>query len=724
MDIRRSNRTLFFMMIIIGVIGAIIISNVLFTMVTHKHFRSGVNIKEFKDADISNTQVIKANRGTIYDRNNEVIAQDEDTYTIVAYLDESRKGIRDVDAYVKDIRKTARLLANELGAEEESIYNTLQEAKDSGKYQTELGIIGKNINNAKKEKIESLQLPGIEFTKSVRRNYPNGVFASHLVGYAQYDEKSDQLVGQMGLEATLNDYLTGKDGEIFYQQDVNGLVLPGTSYTKKYAENGNNVYLTLDRNVQLTLQSSLEKTVTQENAKVGWGIVMEVETGRILGYASYPSFDLNNRNNLKDYTDVPANFLYEPGSVMKGITYAAAIDSGVYPYDSYYNSTVFYYGVDASGKIYRSPTPVSGLAPIRDALGKDFGKITFDEGFKVSSNIAICELLTNYMNPEVYREYVKKFGFLREVAIPFVPNSAGSMAWEYASDKLSTGFGQGISINALQMAQAYTAILNDGKMVRPYVVERIVDANSNKIIKQYDTKQVATPIKKETSEYMRKLMAKVVEQGGTGYSYALEDVQVIAKTGTGEIATENGYDGSLYTNSVMLAAPADDPKVMVYYCFQSSNISNYSREPMKELMRTTLVAANITSQENTGDEKTYSDWKQYSMPSLTNHSLSYAQKKLAEMAVNTVVIGNGTSIVKQYPQGNQTIVSNQNIFLLSDGTAITMPDMTNWTKKDITAFWELTGISIQMEGSGRVVSQNVAKGTAIDTNSQISVKME
>ena len=96
-------------------------------------------------------------------------------------------------------------------------------------------------------------------------------------------------------------------------------------------------------------------------------------------------------------------------------------------------STVFYYGVDASGKIYRSPTPVSGLAPIRDALGKDFGKITFDEGFKVSSNIAICELLTNYMNPEVYREYVKKFGFLREVVIPFVPNSAGSMAWEYAS---------------------------------------------------------------------------------------------------------------------------------------------------------------------------------------------------------------------------------------------------------------------------------------------------
>ena len=118
------------------------------------------------------------------------------------------------------------------------------------------------------------------------------------------------------------------------------------------------------RQVQLTLQSSLEKTVTQENAKVGWGIVMEVETGRILGYASYPSFDLNNRNNLKDYTDVPANFLYEPGSVMKGITYAAAIDSGVYPYDSYYNSTVFYYGVDASGKIYRSPTPVLSLIHI------------------------------------------------------------------------------------------------------------------------------------------------------------------------------------------------------------------------------------------------------------------------------------------------------------------------------------------------------------------------
>lgn len=727
MNPRRSNRTLFFIVIIIGIIGAVIISNVLFTMVTQKHLRSGTNVKEFKDADISNTRTVKANRGTIYDRSNEAIAQDEDTYTIIAYLDSSRKDIGDKEAYVKDLRKTARLLATKLNSDEDTIYEILNSAKKKGLYQTELGSIGKNLNNTVKESIEALGLQGLGFTKSVKRNYPNGVFASHLIGYAQYDENKNTLVGQMGLESTLDKYLAGKDGEEVYQKDVNGLQLPGTLYTKEYAKDGNNVYLTLDRNVQLTLQSSLEKTVTQTgNGQRGWGIVMEVETGKILGYASYPSFNLNDRNSLKDYTDVPANFLYEPGSVMKGITYAAAIDSGSYPYDKSFNSGVFYYGVDGNGKIYRSSEPVSGYSPIRDALNKDFGIIPFDKGFTVSSNIGICELLTNYMDPEIYHEYVKKFGFLKSVAIPFVSNEAGSMSWQYASDKLSTGFGQGINVNALQMAQAYSAILNDGKMVRPYVVDRIVDANSNKIIKQYNTKIAGTPISKKTSEYMRKLMRTVVEDlGGTGHSYGLSDVEVIAKTGTGEVAGEHGYDGSLYTSSVMMAAPADNPKVMVYYCFQSSAIINFSRDPMKEVMRAALVAGNVTgNQEDTGGEKTYKDWKEYTMPSLVNHSLSYAQEKLKDTTVSTVVIGNGTSVVKQYPPSGSTIVSNQNIYLLTDGTAITMPDMKGWTKKDVTAFWDLTGISVQMEGSGRVISQDIGVGTTIDKDTKINVKME
>ncbi|MGX8851972.1 penicillin-binding protein [Amedibacillus sp. YH-ame10] len=727
MNPKRSNRTLFFTLIIMGIIGAIVISNVLFTMVTHTHLRSGINIKEYKDSSISNTNVIKAKRGTIYDRSGEVIAQDEDSYTIIAYLDKSRKGIGDKPAYVADVRKTARLLATKLDMSEDDIYQKLSDAKEKGSYQTYLGTKGKNLSTNVKEGIESLELQGISFEKSVKRNYPNGIFASQLIGFAQYSDTDEMLAGVQGLESTLNEYLTGTDGLETYQKDVNGNIIPGTPYTKEYEQDGNNVTLTLDRNVQLTLQSSLQKTV-EKSGKIGWGIVMEVETGKILGYASYPTYDLNTREgSAENGTNVPAMYLYEPGSVMKGITYAAAVDSGVYPYDTNFSSGTFYYNVDGDGKIYRTSANDGPYAAIQDALGKNHGTLSFDKGFTISSNIGICELLSKYMNPEVYKEYVEKFGFVKQVAIPFVNNEAGGMSWTYPSDKLSVGFGQAIQINALQMAQAYTAILNDGKMVRPYVVERITDANSNKIIKQYGTKQVGTPISQKTSEYMRSLMKTVVEDSaGTGQAYRLDDVSVIAKTGTGEVATaEKGYNSGIWTSSVMLAAPYDDPKVMVYYCFQGSDIINFDRSPMKDVMRAALVAANVSSGANASEEKkTYSEWKDYTMPSITNHTLEYAKNKLVDMKVGQIVIGDGTSVVKQYPASNSTIVSNQNVFILTDGAVITMPNMSGWTKKDITAFWELTGISVEMDGSGVVVSQDIAEGKTIDKDSIIKVKME
>ena len=233
-----------------------------------------------------------------------------------------------------------------------------------------------------------------------------------------------------------------------------------------------------------------------------------------------------------------------------------------------------------------------------DALNKNYGTISFDKGFIVSSNIAICELLTKYMDPSIYQDYVlNKFKFNQKVDIPFVENSKGNMNFTYASEKLNTGFGQGISVTALQMAQAYTAILNDGKMVRPYVVERIIDASSGKTIQQYDTKQVGQPISKKSADYVKKLMKQVIDDKmGTGHiRYKMDDVSIVAKTGTGQIANEHGQYGDIYTNSVMAAAPADDPKVMVYYAFESSEYLSYSGDPFKEVMKAALVCLLYTS---------------------------------------------------------------------------------------------------------------------------------
>ena len=722
MNPKRSNRTLVYMLLMIGIIGVVILSNVLFTMVTQKHLRTGTNVKEYKDPDISSSNVLKAKRGTIYDRNGEVIAQDEDTYKLIAYLNKNRKGIGNKPAYVQDITKTARLLAPKLGMDEKDIVDTLTRAQKNNQYQTELGDKGKNLTKEVKESIEALELPGISFEESVKRYYPSSVFASHLIGYAQFDEEKNTMVGKMGLESALNKYLSGKDGLEVYQQDADGNLLPGTKYTKTYATDGNNVVLTLDRNVQQTLQNSLDKSVKKTAGGVrGWGIVMEVETGKILGWASSPSFDLNKRD-MKDYIDLPSGYLYEPGSVMKGITYSAAIDSGKYPYNETFDSGAFHFVEDSKGKIYR--TSNSDLT-IYDALGKNHGTVTFDKGFVLSSNIGICELLTKYMDPSIYKEYLDKFGFLKPVNSPFLNNRGGTMSFNYASEKLSTGFGQAINVNALQMAQAFSAIFNDGTMMRPYVVDRIERSNGT-VVKQYEPKVVGKPISEKTSTYIQKLMKRVVDdKDGTARMYRMEDVDIIAKTGTGQVYGKQGYDRSLYTNSIMMAAPAKNPKVMVYYAFQASDYLNYDREPAKEVMRSALVAANITADKaSLNEEKAYKGFRETQMPVLRNHSLSYALDKLKDTHTEQIIIGDGSEVMEQFPQPKETIISNQRVFLLSNGGRLTMPDMTGWTKKDITAFWRLTHIAVEMDGTGMVASQNIKAGKAINKDTVIQVIMK
>lgn len=727
MNLKRSNRTIIRIAILMGLATLAIVANVFFTMITKTHLRSGVNVISQKENEESNVTNVSASRGTIFDRNGEVIAKDETTYDIILYIDESRTGLNSAPAYVEDYNKTARLLSEKLGATEEYILDKLESSKANNQYQTYLGTKGKNISASVKESIEALELPGVEFTQSVKRTYTNDYFASLLLGYAQYDEEQGKIVGKMGLEETLNDQLTGTDGKVISQKDRYGNDLPGTTYVEKYVQNGNNVSLTLDSNVQLALESLTKKAMSYAgNPTKAWALAVEVETGKILGWTSYPSFNLNTRDDITNYLDIPSSFAYEPGSVLKGMTYAATLQEGKYPYN---NKTVslgeFYYNY-VNGKVSRVSASEALEGAITDSVLRENTSVTYDKGFAISSNIVISDMLTTCITTDTYVEYLHKFGFLKSIAIPYVNNVAGTIDTSSIRSALSTGFGQSINVTALQMVQAYSAILNDGEMMQPYLVEKIEDSMTHQVLEQYEPVSLGTVISKETSDYMKKLMKMVVEEGGTGYGrYNMDDVEILAKTGTGEVATEKGYTSELFTNSVLAAAPADDPKVMLYFAFQSSNIVDFTGVDFKEAMRELLIAQGITSEASSSTKKKETnDYAEYSMPSLTNHTLSYATDKLKDMKVSSITIGNGTSVVSQYPASGESVISNQNIFILTDGEKITMPDMSGWTMKDVTAFWNLTGIQIQMEGSGSVYEQSIKEGKTIGTDSDITVKLK
>ncbi|MBM6807729.1 penicillin-binding protein [Faecalicoccus pleomorphus] len=729
LSVRRSNRQLYRMIQVMSIIGTLVIANVLFTMVTKTHIWSQENVLNSKiSSSIVDTEV-EAKRGTIYDRNHQVIAQEVDAWTIVAYLDESVIDENGDPDYVEDAEKTAEKLCKVLpDAKESNVEKILEKAMNQGLSQTELGTGTKRLDEETMEKIKDLDLPGIDFIETTNRYYPTTPYSSTMVGFAAYDEDEQKIVGKMGLEQTMNDILAGEDGHVQYQQTVDGSILPGTTTVYKEAVDGDNVVLTLDSSLQSVVEKAMEETIENNRATSAWAVVMEVETGKILAWASYPTYDQNEHKEIPSYTDAVSSMVYEPGSVMKPFTYATAIDTGTFPYNTMYRAGSFEYGYDAANnKINRVSGVATGYPTIYDAQGNDYGTLTFEDGLALSSNVGICELLANYMNYDSLGKYLDRFGFFQETGIPYISEQTGTKNIDVPMDYLRTGFGQSSSITVLQLMQAYSAIFNDGVMVRPYVVDSIEDAKTGEVKKQYSIKAKGTPISKETANKVTEMMKHVLDEGMSGERFAIDGVSMVAKTGTGEIynVEQGKYDTVNYTSSVMAAAPAEDPKIMVYWGMIGPNYEAYSAKQFQDIMRAALIAYGVSSETKESDKTQAEEkWETYAMPNLVNHSVSYAGSKTENWKCQMVYIGGGSTILRQYPQAGSTISSQDRVFLLTDGNAITMPDMTGWTRKDITAFWELTGIQIQTDGYGVVTSQSVEPETPISTDTAISVTME
>lgn len=737
---RNINFKILMMTLCFIVIGALITFNVVYTMATGTHLRSGTKILDNK-ASSQYTTKIQSQRGSIKDVNGNVIAKNINTYTLVAVLDKNRLGDY---SYVQDREFTAKALAPILDMSEEKIMEYLN-LQDQGVYQTYLGDKGKNLTLSQKKAIEEIVytpdpekkttgLPGIEFEKTISRVYTPGQFSSTLLGFANYDNDEERIVGQVGVEAYMDNVLTGQDGKAIEQKDGKGYTIPGTSKVVEEAVDGSDVYLTIDKDIQEALEECLRKTVEDNNAVSAWAIVMEVETGRILAYGGSPTYDLNNREEVL-YMDIPSMYTFEPGSVLKPFTYAAAIEEGVYDEDITVKTGKFCVGYkDGYTKIYRKDGDCSEYGNINDANRKGWGYISLDEGLVRSSNVCIAEILTKYLDVEVFWEYIEKLGFFKPTGIEGLEMSeeSGLKNNTYPIEKLSFGFGQGSSVTALQLMQAYTAIYNDGHMVKPYYIDKIVDSQGN-ITYEGKTTYVNTdeegnsiPVfSKETTDYVVNIMRDVIQDQkiGTGMQYNIDGLDMAGKTGTGEVFDDGTYHGAISTSNIMAAAPASDPKIMIYYGFQSSNIYVYDRSFYKNLFITAFEKMGL-NQTKTNDEKVYEDWNEYEMPSFENTTLEFAKNRVKGMELNTVFIGEGENVISQYPQAGESVYTNQQIFIKLSDENITLPNMKNWTYKDVMAYKEISGLNIQCEGNGTVVSQSVEKDTVIIDDTEIVVTLE
>lgn len=658
-------------------------------------------------------EVIMPKRGTIYDQNGNILANDVISYTIIVYLSENRVDADGNKNYVEDIDMTSEKLASVLGVNKDAIKEILEKGKANNKYQVELGTMGKGITELVKEEIEELNLQGIDFTEEVKRYYPNGDFASYLLGYTVFKEEdgNNWLTGEMGIEEYYNDELKGDTGFVTYERDKYGYkIANGREYVEP-SDDGNDIYLTIDNNIELFVETAVKNAFEQSEAEWALMVVADAKTGAILGYSSSPSFDPNLRN-MTSYLDPITSLAYEPGSTMKIFSYMCAIDSGNYDGSATYESGTKTYTSEVDGS----------TVTISDWNKEGWGTINYDLGFALSSNIAVANIVETFITKDDLKACYTKYGFGVKTGFTLKREDAGSIDYKYQIEAATAGYGQGITTTPIQHIQALTAIANNGVMLKPYVVDRIVDNDSNKTLYTGKREEVATIASESTIEKLKELMTNVINgdnTNSTGYAYYMDGYTLIGKTGTAQIydySKGNYMTGdSDYIYSFSGLFPKEEPEIIIYAAIRRpKDTINYLAPMVKE------VEKNITKYLNIEDSS--NDKMEYKVESFYNRSTNDIKKYLENMNIEVLLIGNGNKIVDQYPSMNTTIYEDDLVILKTNDFDNKMIDLTGYSHKEVVNILKFMNVSYLIEGTGYVYEQSILPNVNIDD--KITVKLK
>lgn len=651
-------------------------------------------------------RTIPAQRGVILDRDGNILAKDTRSYDIIAVLDSAMTTNKQQPLHVVDPKQTAKKLAPLLNMKVQEVEHILMKDKK----QVEFGANGRNLSIDTKNKIEKLKLPGIAFKTSTKRTYPNGDFASHVIGLTNTENENDET-GISGIEKSENRYLLKEEGSVTQQQSRYGFLLPGKKAKINPPRNGELVELTLDGKIQYYLESAVEKVNKKSQPKKIMAVVSDPKTGQILAMTSRPSFDPNVKN-ITYFNNDNVSYAFEPGSTMKIFTVASAIEEGVYK------------GTDT----FQSGSYKIGNDRIRDHNdGNGWGRITFEEGVQRSSNVAMA-LLTKKMGENKFYKYMQKFGLDKKTNID-LPNEVGSrINYSAKRDQISTSFGQASAFTPIQQIQAVSAIANKGKMMQPYVVKRVLDSSSSKVILNKTPKIIGEPISEKTATKTLELLESVVSsKHGTGKIFTLDHYKIAGKTGTAQIFEDGEYIRGSGNNiySFMGLAPASNPKLIIYVAIQQPSLLNGETgasllaDIIKPTMEQSLKHLSIKpdKQRNTAEVKDDITVQSFIGDSITDVSNS----SLLE-GVKTLILGDGDEIIKQSPSAGSKALLSETIILKTTGE-VKMPDIKGWSLRDVSRLALVLNMEITYSGNGYVVSQNIKPGSIVAQNDELHVKL-
>lgn len=717
------NRKIVALILFILTIAVFVFIGLRFSWIMVRGQVDGENLNQHVHNQYTAGNVLQAQRGTIYDRNGNPVAVDATSYKLVGVLTDAWSS-DDQPIHVQDPQAVAQILSNHLPISYQNAYDTL--TKDAA--QVEFGTAGDDLSydtvRQIQQELEEQELTGIDFQESQTRLYPNGTFASHIVGLAENQSDSeqpnstDQLVGVMGVEESMNDILTGKNGVIEYQKDSFGYAIPNSPTRTVESENGDDVYLTLDRRIQIHLENIMQQVEEEHSPKAMTATVMEAETGEIIASSQRPSFNATTKEGINNnWTDLLVEYQYEPGSTIKILTLAAAIEEGVFDPNETFTSGRY----ETAGGV------------VHDVEPEGWGEITYLEGLFRSSNIAFVKLVEK-MGVETWQNYLEAYGFNQTTGINLPSEYSGSNPFGSALQKLNTSFGQGLTVTPVQMLQAFSAVANDGQMVQPRIIESVVDSGSGEE-KEVETVQKETPISEESARQAKEYLSMAVDSSiSTTSLYDLEGYEVAAKTGTAQLT--NPETGTYYESapnfnySVAGMVPADDPQFIVYITVQQPELTQdapYGGAVVEKIYHPLMnFVLDYYSSENSNEEgqvTNQNDPNSQTAPDFTNMSTQEAITRIEDIGLDIGIIGNGGNIVQQYPRPEVLLPDSQRIILMTNGS-MSLPDMTTWSRNDVLKVSELTGVEFVFQGEGYVVDQELEPGTLIESGDQILIELD
>lgn len=728
--VRRANRIIqnrtMILMAVLGVLVFLILVIKLFSLQILRH--DELEAKAL-DQQTRSTEVA-ATRGTIYDRNGNIMAISATAETVFLSPLEMDRALSDKDnpvAWTKD--SVAQKLSEILEINKEGVLKKME--RTDSQYEVLKLRVEEDVANQIRTFINDEGVVGVYMVTDAKRYYPYATLASQIIGFVGTDN-----YGLYGLEARYNDVLDGETGLVVSTKDPTGSdMLYG--YEQYYkAQNGSDIVLTLDATVQYYVEKALSEMVTSTEAQGATGIVMDVETGAVLAMASSPTYDLNDPSavyesrlaslvkdgqldladaQLRQWRNRAINDTYEPGSTFKVLTLAAALEEGVIDENTTFDCTGSIHVLDAT--IHCSNRAGHGHQTLEQTAGNSCNPAFITYGLRLGT--------------EKFYRYMKDFGLVNGSGIDLEGEALGIFAPQETASELDLAcyaFGQNFNTTPVALISAQAACINGGYLHTPYVVERVVDSEGN-VLSSHDSTPVRQVVSEETSAIVRRCLEYVVSSG-TGRNGQVHGYRIGGKTGT----ADKGNTGEVVL-SFMCFAPADDPKYIMLLTLDSptgegrgggGTVAPYASRIMGEILPYLGVEPSYSAEELLGSDTTVNY--------VIGMTVADAEEKLKSKGFSVKVVGDGDTVTDQTPEGGTVIPGKSRVILYAGSekpdTLCTVPSLVglspseaNMAVSSAGLLLRFTGTTDSGSGSVRVINQSEAAGAQVEAGTVISVQL-